>query len=105
MLDFIKNEIHPDLVLWGGNSVPHALDTLTNQQVIDTMKRVTEQITDALGEDSQIVATLGGHDIFPENYYVPVKDSSEVFKNYRNTWDLFIDYGSRKTFKEFGYYS
>lgn len=31
MLDFIKDEIHPDLVLWGGNSVPHALDTLTNE--------------------------------------------------------------------------
>ena len=28
MLDFISNELKPDAVLWGGDSIPHNVDTL-----------------------------------------------------------------------------
>ena len=102
MLTFIKTEINPDIVLWGGNSVPQALDTLTSDQVVTTMKRVSEEIVDTLGQSAQIFATIGGHDILPENYF---KADNTVFNKYKNTFDLFIDYQSRKSFKENGYYS
>jgi sphingomyelin phosphodiesterase len=29
MLAFIKDEIRPDVVMWGGDSIPHNIDTLT----------------------------------------------------------------------------
>ena len=41
MLSFIKNEIQPDAVLWGGDSVPHNLDTLSLKTNVDIIKNVT----------------------------------------------------------------
>lgn len=41
MLDHIKNVIKPDLVMWGGDSIPHNVDSLTIETNIEIMKQVT----------------------------------------------------------------
>ena len=41
MLSYIKTEIQPDAVLWGGDSIPHNLDTITLKSNVEVIKNVT----------------------------------------------------------------
>lgn len=41
MLQYINQEIKPSAVLWGGDSVPHNLDSLTQREVVSIMQKVT----------------------------------------------------------------
>ena len=68
MLTHIKNEIKPDFVLWGGDSIPHDISTLKVSSNIATMKRVTKQMKEGLG-NIKIYPTIGNHDTYPMNNF------------------------------------
>ena len=42
MLSFIRNEIKPDVVIWGGDSIPHNTDSLNIEDNIEILKNVTK---------------------------------------------------------------
>jgi len=42
MLGYIKDEIKPDTVFWGGDSVPHNIETLTLESNVEVIKNVTK---------------------------------------------------------------
>jgi hypothetical protein len=48
MLQYIKNEVKPDVVLWGGDSVPHNLDSLDFNSNVAIMKNTTKLVSDGL---------------------------------------------------------
>jgi len=66
MLQFINDEIKPDVALWGGDSVPHNLGTITFDSNLDTVIKATELVKDNL-KDAKIYATVGNHDTYPLN--------------------------------------
>jgi len=37
MLEFINNEIKADIVLWGGDSVPHNLESISFESNLETL--------------------------------------------------------------------
>jgi len=41
MLDYIREEVKPDGVMWLGDSIPHNVETLTEETNIEIMKNVT----------------------------------------------------------------
>jgi len=41
LMSFVKDEIKPDVILWGGDSIPHNLDSLTFESNVEIMKNVT----------------------------------------------------------------
>lgn len=41
MWKFINDDIKPDFVMWGGDSIPHNVDSLTLESNVQIMKNVT----------------------------------------------------------------
>lgn len=66
MLSFIKDGIKPDAVFWGGDSIPHNVESLTFDDNVNIMKNVTKIVADSL-EDLAIYPTLGNHDTYPQD--------------------------------------
>ena len=48
LLQFIKNEIKPNVVFWGGDSAPHDIDSETQKGLVYNMIAVTDQIVKEL---------------------------------------------------------
>ena len=41
MFDYIANEIKPDIAMWGGDSIPHNVESLSFEKGLMTMKTVS----------------------------------------------------------------
>lgn len=66
MFDFIKDEIRPEVVLWGGDSIPHDVDSLTFESNVETMKRVSRNVQNGL-RGLRVFPTIGNHDTYPQD--------------------------------------
>lgn len=66
MLDHIAQEVKPDAVFWGGDSVPHNLDSLNLPTNVEIMKNTTTLVADGLA-DYPIFPTMGNHDTYPQD--------------------------------------
>lgn len=83
MLDYIKTEIKPQHVFWGGNSVPHNLDRGSEEGNVEIMDKVTTAIFSTLKDignkdHQQFYFTIGNHDSFPENSFKASKPGSNT---------------------------
>ena len=54
----------PDAVFWGGDSVPHNLDTLNEQTNVEIIKNVTQAVATGL-EGYKVYPAIGNHDTYP----------------------------------------
>lgn len=66
MLQFISDEIKPDAVFWGGDSVPHNVDSLDFDSNVNIMKNITKIVSDGLS-DFRVYPTIGNHDTYPQD--------------------------------------
>lgn len=41
MFEYINENIKPDVALWGGDSIPHTINTLNTKDTIASMKKVS----------------------------------------------------------------
>ena len=41
MFEYINSEIKPDIALWGGDSIPHTINTLNIEDTVASMKKVS----------------------------------------------------------------
>ena len=57
-------EVKPDVVFWGGDSVPHNVDSLDFDSNVAIMKNTTKIVSDGL-RDLRIFPTIGNHDTYP----------------------------------------
>lgn len=64
MLGFIKDTIKPDMVFWGGDSVPHNIETLDLKSNVEIVKNVTIQVKAGL-DGLRIIPAIGNHDTYP----------------------------------------
>ena len=64
MLEYISKEVQPDAVLWGGDSVPHNVETLNLESNVAIMKNTTHIVADGL-KDYRIYPAMGNHDTYP----------------------------------------
>ena len=83
MLDFINEQVKPDVAFWGGDSVPHNLDSGSKEISIATMDIVTRAITTTL--DSKLYMTIGSHDTFPQNSFSASK-ANTVLSEWAAKW-------------------
>lgn len=44
LLGYISDEIKPDVILWGGDSIPHNVETLTLDSNVKIMKDITRDV-------------------------------------------------------------
>jgi sphingomyelin phosphodiesterase len=66
MLDHISNEVKPDAVFWGGDSIPHNLDSLNLITNVNIMKNATKLVADGL-KGYDVFPTMGNHDTYPQD--------------------------------------
>ena len=106
MLDHIKNVIKPDLVMWGGDSIPHNVDTLTIETNIEIMKQITKQVQDGLG-DIKIYPCIGNHDTYPQDVInMQVPRENKAINEWGPSWDSMIgDPDQIENWKNWGYFS
>ena len=65
LVEFVSEEIKPDAVLWGGDSIPHDVAAQTFDEVIEFMTKTTSIFTEGLEWSTKIYPTIGNHDTFP----------------------------------------
>jgi hypothetical protein len=91
MLDFIKNVIEPEAVLWGGDSIAHNTETLSKDDTLSSLKNVTKIVADGLN-GIPVYPTIGNHDSYPPNTINVADDNKEnpVFNSWSRLWLQFI---------------
>lgn len=106
LLSFIKDEVKPDVVFWGGDSIPHNVDTLTLESNVEIMKNITAQVTAGL-EGLKIYPTIGNHDTYPQDVIkMTTPRENEAINQWSPTWEQFIDDPEQvKLFRDWGYFS
>jgi hypothetical protein len=58
--------VKPDAVFWGGDSVPHNIETLNVKSNAEVMKNTTLLLSQGL-KDFKIFPTMGNHDTYPQD--------------------------------------
>lgn len=67
MLEYIRDVIKPDIVIWTGDTVPHNAWDHTLAISVDHVRNISETINNYLGVTAEIYPTPGNHDFFPMN--------------------------------------
>lgn len=68
MLQYIKEEIKPDMVVWTGDNSAHNVWDNTNEEVIEYTKNITDTIKGIFeGTDITVFPIQGNHDTWPIN--------------------------------------
>lgn len=68
MLNFIKQDINPDLFFWTGDNPAHNVWDITQADVIQTTAVVTSMIKDTFKDSSvEFYAIHGNHETHPVN--------------------------------------
>lgn len=64
MISFIHDEINPDVLFWGGDSLSHNIGTATLEESKINMNIVTKKLIDGF-PDIPLFAAIGNHDTYP----------------------------------------
>jgi len=108
LFSFIKNQIKPDVVLWTGDSIPHNIESVTFDETVNNMARVSREVADGL-KGIPIYAAPGNHDTYPADIFLGhYAQENAAFTEWAKDWDSFSflkDPEQMKNFNDFGYYS
>ena len=106
MMEFIREQIKPDLVLWGGDSIPHNVDSITLESNVQIMKNITKQVVDGLG-GIRMYPAIGNHDTFPQDVIgMAIPRENQAINEWIGSWDSLIeDPKQLQIFHDWGYYS
>lgn len=90
MLNFIKHEIKPDIVLWGGDSVPHNIDSQDDIDNYNIVKNITNIVRNIL-DDVRIFPAIGNHDTYPQDEIkMGYPKSNKNINEWDNSWNQFM---------------
>lgn len=68
MLQFVKNEIKPDMLLWTGDNSPHDVWENGNDDVLQSTLNITYMIQNAFANTNiSVFSVEGNHDTWPVN--------------------------------------
>ena len=66
LLDYVVNEVQPDILVWTGDNTPHDSQDLTSMMVTNYTIAITKMIKQAVeGTDITVLPIHGNHDTFP----------------------------------------
>jgi len=110
LLNYIHDEIKPDVALWGGDSIPHNIDSLNFDTNVEIMKNVTAAVKEGLGgnKDFRIYPTIGNHDTYPQDIFkFKTPRQNEAVNQWIDSWDWMMNgqQAQMDNLKNFGFYS
>lgn len=90
MLNFIKEQVAPDVVFWGGDSISPNLGKSSIEDNISNMKRATDLVHHSL-KGIPVYPTLGDRDLYPLHQFSFLDSSkNEAFNGWNSNWKKFI---------------
>lgn len=107
MLQFVKSEIKPDLLLWTGDNSPHNVWENGNDDVLQSTLNITSMIQSAFADTNiSVFSVEGNHDTWPVN----VQDFDEAGTNIQingiaPAWREWLDDETVVEFSKWGYYA
>jgi hypothetical protein len=106
LIEYVNSDIKPDAVLWGGDSIPHNLDSLQIGSSVAIMKNVTKMVADGFS-DYAIYPTMGNHDTYPQDVIkFRTPRSNDGINQWAPEWLQFIpDKDQQERFLDWGYFS
>ena len=89
MFDFIRDELKPDAAFWLGDSIAHHLDSLTEEDNINSMVKVSRQVQKAF-KDIPLWAAIGNHDTYPQDLFEgKVPRQNKAINEWIKSWKEF----------------
>jgi len=106
LLDHLSNDVKPYAVLWGGDSISHNLESVSEESNIEVMKNTTQMVAEGL-KGYNIFPTIGNHDTYPQDQITVGGHGFEpAIKEWSPSWTQFIDNEEDKnTWLLYGYFS
>ncbi len=93
MMEYVANEIKPDLIFWTGDNSSHNIWSNTMDEVINYTTQVTNTIKDAIKDKNITVLPMhGNHDSWPvdqEDFFRP--NENEAINKYKELWSDWLD--------------
>jgi len=92
--------------MWGGDSIPHNVDTITLESNVQIMKNISAEVLTHL-DGIKIYPTIGNHDTYPQDVIgMAIPKQNKAINEWIDAWDPMItDPATNKLFKDWGYYS
>ena len=96
----------PDLILWTGDSISHDLIGISEEDVLESIRKLTNLIKKWFPQ-TPLVLSLGNHDFEPANYQSFEKTNSRFLDELSIIWkDSFLgSEDSISKFREFGFFA
>ena len=87
LLSYINDEIQPDVALWGGDSIPHNIDTLVLENSVEIMKNVSAEVIGTI-KNARIYPTIGNHDTYPQDIIkMSIPKENVAINQWIDSWD------------------
>ena len=68
MLEYIRDTVKPDVLVWTGDNSNHALWSVSEEDIIDSSVTLTQMIAEVFGQTEVTVLPIhGNHDFYPPN--------------------------------------
>jgi len=106
MFRFVKDELKPDAVIWGGDSVPHDVHSQTFDEVVLYMNKTTDAFIEGL-DGIPIFPTIGNHDNYPQDQIkMHLPKENPAINIWGPKWHkLLPDQEAIDNFSKYGYFS
>lgn len=107
MLDFVRDEVKPDLFVWTGDNSAHNVWSNSNEEVTAYVVNITESIKNAFkGTPITVIPIQGNHDTWPVNVQdFSSPDINVPINSFMAHWADWLTPESLKMFAHYGYYS
>lgn len=107
VLDYIVNEVKPDILAWTGDNTSHESYMLSSEDVTKYTADITQMIKEALKDtDITVLPIHGNHD----TYFLDQQDISapgidDQINSFRQDWAEWLTEDAMEVFGQYGYYS
>ena len=107
LLDYVVNEVQPDILVWTGDNTPHDSQDLTSMMVTNYTIAITKMIKQAVeGTDITVLPIHGNHDTFPvDQMKLDAPGENYPINNFKHEWTDWLTDDAMESFGMYGYYS
>ena len=101
-MEYINNSVHPDIVIWLGDSQPYNDWEQEIETQLDSTYAVTEIMTKYFPNKGQVFPQLGNHEGFPTNLLN--RNEFWPYRNVSSIWSHWLSKEAEESLKLLGYY-
>ena len=107
LLQYVRDEVKPDMFFWTGDNSPHNVWANNNLEVGNATLNITLAIQRMFdGSNITVIPIQGNHDTWPVNVQDFAAPNINIpINGFSGSWAEWLDEDTLKQFREYGYYS